>query len=170
MKPKCSRRNCASSSASSSDVARPEIRYSPSDGRSRQPRIFISVDLPEPDAPMIATISPRSMVRFTWFRTVVKSSSDGYCRETPLSERSGVSLMSETVRGRNGNLIIGDDFVPLVQTRTDFGVDLVGNAGFDRAFFDLVCACHHANRGLARFTRVLESGHRRNQDIFSLRK
>src|SRR5690606_16423339 len=111
-------------------------------------------------------ISPRSMVRFTWFRTVVKSSPDGYCRETPLSERSGVSLMSETVRGRNGNLIIGDDFVPLVQTRTDFGVDLVGIAGFDRAYFDLVCAIHLAFRGLVLVTRELESGHKCNLDIF----
>ena len=33
----------------------------PAVGVSRQPRMFISVDLPEPDVPMIATISPRSM-------------------------------------------------------------------------------------------------------------
>ena len=30
-------------------------------GVSRQPIRFISVDLPEPDGPMIATYSPRSM-------------------------------------------------------------------------------------------------------------
>ena len=32
----------------------------PAVGVSRQPRMFMSVDLPEPDAPMIAIISPRS--------------------------------------------------------------------------------------------------------------
>ena len=36
-------------------------RVGPGVGRSRQPRMFISVDLPEPDGPMIATNSPRSM-------------------------------------------------------------------------------------------------------------
>ncbi len=34
-------------------------------GTSRQPRMFISVDLPEPEAPMIATKSPRSTVSET---------------------------------------------------------------------------------------------------------
>jgi hypothetical protein len=39
----------------------------PEVGTSRQPRMFIVVDLPEPDAPMIATKSPRSIVRSTPF-------------------------------------------------------------------------------------------------------
>ena len=34
-------------------------------GRSRQPRMFISVDLPEPEAPMIAVKEPCSMVKLT---------------------------------------------------------------------------------------------------------
>ena len=33
----------------------PSSRYWPAVGMSRQPRMFISVDLPEPDEPMIAT-------------------------------------------------------------------------------------------------------------------
>jgi hypothetical protein len=32
-------------------------------GRSRQPMMFISVDLPDPDGPMIATYSPGVMIR-----------------------------------------------------------------------------------------------------------
>ena len=32
---------------------------------SRQPSMFINVDLPEPDEPMIATNSPRSIVSDT---------------------------------------------------------------------------------------------------------
>ena len=43
-------------------ISWPSSQYSPELGRSRQPRIFISVVLPEPDAPIRATISPRSMV------------------------------------------------------------------------------------------------------------
>ena len=34
-------------------------------GESRQPRMFISVDLPEPDEPVMATNSPLSISRFT---------------------------------------------------------------------------------------------------------
>src|SRR5436305_13978152 len=36
----------------------PASQYSPFVGRSRQPRRFIKVDLPEPDGPRIATNSP----------------------------------------------------------------------------------------------------------------
>jgi hypothetical protein len=55
--------------ASSSSV-RPATRwpfrmYSPAVGESRQPMRFISVDLPEPDGPMIATYSLRVISRST---------------------------------------------------------------------------------------------------------
>ena len=43
--------------------ASPSTRTSPEVGRSRPPTRFSSVDLPEPDGPMIETISPRGMVR-----------------------------------------------------------------------------------------------------------
>jgi len=39
--------------------------YSPAVGVSRQPTRFISVDLPDPDGPMIATYSFRSIARST---------------------------------------------------------------------------------------------------------
>ena len=39
----------------------PFSSYSPEVGVSRQPIRFISVDLPEPDGPMMATYSPRSI-------------------------------------------------------------------------------------------------------------
>jgi hypothetical protein len=41
--------------------------YVPEVGTSRQPRMFIRVDLPEPDEPMIAIISPAFTVRSTPF-------------------------------------------------------------------------------------------------------
>ena len=39
-------------------------------GRSRQPMMFIRVDLPDPDGPMMATISPASICSETPFSTV----------------------------------------------------------------------------------------------------
>ena len=39
----------------------PSSMYVPDVGRSRQPRMFISVDLPEPEVPMMATNSPGSI-------------------------------------------------------------------------------------------------------------
>ena len=46
--------------AEARDLVAVERRSLPLVGRSRQPRMFMSVDLPEPDAPMMATNSPRS--------------------------------------------------------------------------------------------------------------
>ena len=55
----------ASDGSSSPATSIPSSRYVPDVGRSRQPMMFIRVDLPDPDAPMIATNSPRSIVRLT---------------------------------------------------------------------------------------------------------
>src|SRR2546421_11022620 len=51
----------ASSSSSSSLTSLPASQYFPELGESRHPIKFISVDLPDPDGPMMATYSPRSM-------------------------------------------------------------------------------------------------------------
>src|SRR5207302_4269845 len=48
----------ASSSSSSSLTSLPASQYFPELGESRQPIKFISVDLPDPDGPMMATYSP----------------------------------------------------------------------------------------------------------------
>jgi hypothetical protein len=58
-------RICASWNSSSSPVAIPSMRYFPPVGESRHPMMFIMVDLPDPDAPTIATNSPRPMLRLT---------------------------------------------------------------------------------------------------------
>src|ERR1700722_8421417 len=58
----------ASSSSSRSLTNRPASQYLPELGESRQPIKFISVDLPEPDGPMIATYSPLRISRSTPFR------------------------------------------------------------------------------------------------------
>ena len=41
----------------------PSSKYRPLVGRSRQPMMFIRVDLPEPDWPIMAQYSPGRMVR-----------------------------------------------------------------------------------------------------------
>ena len=43
----------------------PSSRYSPLVGVSRQPSVFSSVDLPEPDVPIMVTNSPSVMVNET---------------------------------------------------------------------------------------------------------
>jgi hypothetical protein len=58
-------RTSARVSSSRADTSCPSSRYVPVVGTSRQPTMFIRVDLPEPDAPMIATYSPASMSRST---------------------------------------------------------------------------------------------------------
>jgi hypothetical protein len=51
------------------EISSPSSTYRPSVGRSMQPMMFISVVLPDPEAPMIATISPRSIRTETPFST-----------------------------------------------------------------------------------------------------
>jgi hypothetical protein len=58
-------RTRASASSFMSDTSEPLSQYSPEVGVSRQPTRFISVDLPEPDGPMIATYSFRAIAMST---------------------------------------------------------------------------------------------------------
>jgi hypothetical protein len=51
--------------------------------------MFMSVDLPEPDEPTMATISPDSMVRLTSLSATTTSSPAGNSRRTCLSWISG---------------------------------------------------------------------------------
>ena len=55
------------------DVSTSSSQYSPVFGLSRQPTVFMKVDLPDPEGPMIATSSPARMCRETpriaWTRT-----------------------------------------------------------------------------------------------------
>ena len=56
----CGSRTIARWSAESVDTSSPSSQYWPDVGRSRQPRMFMSVLLPEPEAPIRATSSPRA--------------------------------------------------------------------------------------------------------------
>ena len=74
MKPKRLRRMAASSSALILEVSVPAMLYVPLVGVSSSPRMFISVDLPEPDCPMMATKSPFSMDRLMFLSTCTRFS------------------------------------------------------------------------------------------------
>src|SRR6185436_9703292 len=58
-------RSSARSSRSMPDTSRPSRKYWPPVGRSSRPRMFMSVDFPEPEAPTIATIEPFEISRLT---------------------------------------------------------------------------------------------------------
>ncbi|KYF92171.1 hypothetical protein BE20_12435 [Sorangium cellulosum] len=58
-------RSRASSTSSSSSTGSSSRRYRPAVGRSSVPMTFSVVDLPDPEAPMMATISPRESSRET---------------------------------------------------------------------------------------------------------
>src|SRR5581483_6041704 len=56
--------------------------------------MFMSVDLPEPEGPTIATLSPASIARSTWLNATKMPSPEGYSRRTPLSSMSGMGVSS----------------------------------------------------------------------------
>src|ERR1700675_3426346 len=89
MKPIFSARTRFSSPAEMLATSSPSSQISPEVGRSRQPIRFTSVDLPEPDGPMIAIHSPGSTFREKLSRARMTpppaSALAGYNRLTSLS-------------------------------------------------------------------------------------
>src|ERR1051325_9858523 len=78
-------------------------RYDPLLGVSRQPIRFISVDLPEPDGPMMATYSPRSMSIDTPRRAWISSEPITY-----VFQRSRVSIKAMCRAGLSPASYYGD--------------------------------------------------------------
>src|SRR5580658_2554173 len=68
----------ASSSSSRSLTRRPASQYFPSLGESKHPIRFISVDLPEPEGPIMATYSPLRICRSTPLRACTFSEPISY--------------------------------------------------------------------------------------------
>ena len=64
--------------------------------------MFISVDLPDPEVPMMATISPASMVRSIPCSTVSVSSPTGNSRRMPFSSISGAMVRTASAH-RSGH-------------------------------------------------------------------
>ena len=71
----------------------PSSRYRPEVGMSRHPRMFISVDLPEPDEPMMARYSPRRTVNDIPRSACTSVSPIPYVLVTPRTSRTGCSVI-----------------------------------------------------------------------------
>ena len=102
-KPSLAVRTRARRSGERRPISCPSSQNRPELGRSRQPRIFMSVVLPEPEAPIRATISPRAMVRETPLSTGTSSSPRWYVlvmfsRQMSVRETAASSCV---VRGRS---------------------------------------------------------------------
>src|SRR5690606_41775069 len=100
--------------------------------------MFMSVDLPDPDAPTMATISPASMVRLMSLRTAMVSSPAGNSRRRSRSSSSGWLTLQP--HARHALLLLGtcawlartgDPAVAGIQSFQDLG--LVG--GVDSALY-----------------------------------
>ncbi len=87
------RRSADSSRDGRSETHSPSILTSPEVGGSRVPAQARSVDLPEPDVPMTATISPRATRRSTPARAVTALAPPPYWTLTASSSRSGAVIV-----------------------------------------------------------------------------
>src|SRR5690606_4621632 len=136
-------------------------RYSPLLGRSRQPMMFISVDLPDPEAPMMATNSPARMVRSTSRSTGTVISPAGYSRPRPFSSISGAPVMSAPIseshrrtahraaaRSASGPVrrLSGHHPVAFRQALDHFGIHPIVQADADLPRLDLAVAGLHPHR------------------------
>src|SRR6202035_3327397 len=101
--------------------------------------MFISVDLPEPDGPTMATITPRCSVRSMSFRTSMRRPPTAWLLQTPSSLIIGLSTTPRRISG-SGHLTTAvrrDDLFAFVQAVEHLHVDAVIDA--DRH--------HHGRRG-----------------------
>src|SRR5205085_8993459 len=89
-KPRYRRRSKARWSRSSVWTWKPLKRNSPAVGTSRQPRMFIVVDFPDPDGPITATKSPASIVISTPLSAWKAAAPSPKVLVTPRSEISGL--------------------------------------------------------------------------------
>src|ERR1019366_2737549 len=76
----------------------PSIRNSPSVGTSRHPKMLIVVDLPEPDAPVMATTSPAATSRTIPARARTVASPLPYVFVTARIDRSAGSCAGSSMR------------------------------------------------------------------------
>src|SRR5690606_4930281 len=100
--------------------------------------MFMSVDLPEPEAPTMATISPASMVRLMSFRTAMVSSPAGNSRRRSRSSNS--AWLTLQPHARHALLLLGsssrlagtrDHAIAGLQAFQDLGLDIVVDADLD---------------------------------------
>src|SRR6266851_6070526 len=94
MKPTSVRRSRARAASVRADTSSPSKRTRPLVGRSRVPSRWSRVDLPTPEAPMMATLSPALTVRLTPRKTRTGSGPMRYSRSSSSATTSG-SLIAE---------------------------------------------------------------------------
>src|SRR5688572_27906724 len=85
MKPTSVRRSRARAASVRADTSSPSKITRPLVGRSRVPSRWSNVDLPTPEAPMMATLSPAFTVRLTPRRTRTGSGPRRYSRSSSLA-------------------------------------------------------------------------------------
>ncbi|EEG10406.1 hypothetical protein FuraDRAFT_0388 [Pseudogulbenkiania ferrooxidans 2002] len=68
--------------------------------------MFISVDLPEPEAPTMATISPAMICRLTSRSTATVSSPAWNSRVSPLTSSRGVAIAYNPIGGPRRSLLL----------------------------------------------------------------
>src|SRR5690606_31186071 len=115
--------------------------------------MFIRVDLPEPEAPMMATISPRSMTRSMSSSTAMVSSPAGNSRRSPRSSSNGVPISEPHARaaathhgaGARGG-IAEDDLLAQFQAFEHLHVDRILQADADASRLDAAVRLQYLHR------------------------
>src|SRR5260221_9265830 len=92
MNPILTLRRSASAFGASEEASTPSSLYEPDVGRSRQPTIFMKVDLPEPDGPITITIWPGQTLSETPRRAATTVSPIRYSLRRSVTSMTGVTL------------------------------------------------------------------------------
>src|SRR5690606_29999937 len=118
--------------------------------------MFIRVDLPEPEAPMMATISPRSMTRSMSSSTAMVSSPAGNSRRRPRSSRRGAPTSEPPARaaatnygGRAGGGSAEYDLLAQLRAFEHLHVDRVFQADADAPWVDAAVRLQYLHRVVA---------------------
>src|SRR5208282_2857767 len=169
----------ASSGSDSRATSRPSNTYWPLVGRSRQPMMFIIVDLPEPDDPMMATNSPRSTETLTACSARTSVSPSWKVRVRSMRRTTGsvmpmVFLQFQRRRGRplrctRRSLGCDDLISELEISRLDLGEGVVNQSHRNRDRDQLAGPLHpdHLLSGLGGFgePKLGRSGRRKSQRL-----
>ena len=91
------------------ETSRASSKYSPEVGRSRQPRMCISVDLPEPDGPVTARNSPCPTSSDTPRSARTSTSPTVYVLTRLRTEMTGASYTANVINGSSAHLVIDDE-------------------------------------------------------------
>src|SRR5690606_33647717 len=133
--------------------------------------MFMSVDLPDPDAPTMATISPASIVRLMSLRTAMVSSPAGNSRRRSRSSSSAWLTLQPHARhallllGPSSRLArAGDHAIAGLQAFQDLGLNVVVDTDLDAPTFGLALGVQDLYGALRGVVACGAQGGRRHQD------